>query len=118
MFCLCSFTDVHKKRTYIRILGYEVVLAHENHENHFVLCACVWAYVYKSVMGGSVEVKCRFNQLHVGQIHSSPELPGLEKGPEVHFDPLAVGQNDLAGFSAIFFVRAYPLMYVNGLVFV
>ena len=54
----------------------------------------------------------------MGQIHPSPEIPGLEKGPEVHFDPLAVSQDDLAGFSAIFFVRAYALMYVKGLVFV
>ena len=38
--------------------------------------------------------------------------------PEVHFDPLAVGQNGLAGFSVIFFVRAYALMYVKRLVFV
>ena len=38
--------------------------------------------------------------------------------PKVHFDPLPVGQNGLAGFSVIFFVRAYALMYVKGLVFV
>ena len=70
------------------------------------------------VKGGCAEAKCRFDPLPVGQIHPSPEIPGLEKGPEVHFDPLAVSQDDLAGFSAIFFVRAYALMYVKGLVFV
>ena len=54
----------------------------------------------------------------MGQILTSSEIPGLEKGPEVHFDPLAVGQNDLVRFSVIFFVRVYVLMYVKGLVFV
>ena len=62
--------------------------------------------------------KCRFDPLPVGQIHPSPEIPGLKKGPEVHFDPLAVGQNDLVRFSVIFFVRACVLMYVKRLVFV
>ena len=42
----------------------------------------------------------------------------MKKGPEVHFDPLAVGQNDLVRFSVIFCVRAYALMYVKRLVFV
>ena len=54
----------------------------------------------------------------MGQIHPSPGIPGLEKGPEVHFGPLAVGQNDLVRFSVIFYVRAYALMYVKRLVFV
>ena len=52
------------------------------------------------------------------QIDTSSEIPGLEKGPEVHFDSLAVGQNDLVRFSAIFYVRAYALMCVKRLVFV
>ncbi len=62
--------------------------------------------------------KCRFDPLPVGAFRTSSEIPKLKKGPQVHFDPLAVGQNDLAGFSAIFFVRAYVLMYVKRLVFV
>ncbi len=54
----------------------------------------------------------------MGQIHPSTEIPGLKNVPEVHFDPLAVGQNGLVRFSVIFFVRAYALMYVRRLVFV
>ncbi len=54
----------------------------------------------------------------MGQIHPSPGIPGLKKGPEVHFDPLPVDQNSLVRFSVVFCVRAYVLMYVKRLVFV
>ena len=54
----------------------------------------------------------------MGQLRTSSEIPGLKKGPGVHFDPLAVGQNGLVRFSVIFCVRAYVLMYVKRFLFV
>ena len=75
--------------------------------NHFVrgeFRKGVCAYVCKGLGGAP---KCRFDSLPVGQIDTSPEILGLEKGPKVHFEPLAVGQT---GLGRIF---GYELRYVR-----
>ena len=51
MFLLMYVHGCTQKRTYIRILGYEVVLAHENHETISFAMNCVRAYVLMYVKG-------------------------------------------------------------------
>ena len=81
------------------------------------MCVSVQVLTYISAYRNSqlkikgFQLNCKSDPLPVGQILTSSEIPGLKKGPEVHFDPLPVAKMTTLQISS--YVLWYVLMYVS-----